>query len=146
MASYLFKWHIPHIWFIALMLIGGSFPHLSQAQDSLAQSRPASQGHPAPGKITPQQIKVDLRPEACLAHTITYTAGERVIPQLDLVLVIDVTTSMSDEIEQVMRPASHLVQDVRTLVPNTTFALATLADYSKERRAGADVTYRDGQK
>jgi len=86
----------------------------------------------AQATVTPDHIEVTLEPGACAHETVTVAMGEAPIPNLDVVLVIDVTGSMSDVIDEVTRSAGQIVNDIRALVPDTAFALVTLADYPNE--------------
>jgi hypothetical protein len=60
---------------------------------------------------------------------VTLTTGAAAIPRLDVALVMDVTSSMNDEIAAVQQRATEIVAQVKKLVPETRFAVATLADY-----------------
>jgi len=103
----------PFILGLLLSLLGGSLAGVAQAQAT----------------VTPNRIEITLGPGACADETVTVTLGETPIPQLDVALVIDVTGSMSDVIGEVTHSAGQIVADVRALVPDAAFALATLADY-----------------
>lgn len=81
--------------------------------------------------ITPDRIEATLKPEQCVEQTVSVTAGAAPVPKLDVALVIDVTSSMEDEIDEVTANARQMVADIRTLVPDTAFALATMSDYSR---------------
>lgn len=83
----------------------------------------------AQATITPNRIEVTLESGACADKVVKVTLSESPIPQLDVVLVIDVTGSMSDIISEVTRSAGEIVANTRSLVPDAAFALATLADY-----------------
>jgi len=83
----------------------------------------------AQATVTPDRIEVTLEPGDCTDETVTVTMGEAPIPRLDVALVIDVTSSMWGVISEVTRSASRIVADVRALVLDSAFALATLADY-----------------
>lgn len=82
--------------------------------------------------ITPGKIEVTLDPGECTSELISVATGAAPIPKLDVVLMIDVTGSMSGVIGEVTRSAESIVRDVETLVPDATFALVTLADYEGE--------------
>lgn len=79
--------------------------------------------------ITPDHIEGTLAAGQCLDTTITLKRGPGPIPQLDLVLVFDVTGSMADEINEMKTRATEMVRRVQTIVPDTVFAVATLSDY-----------------
>lgn len=79
--------------------------------------------------ITPPQITATLSSGECVDQTVTLTTGPSPVPKLDVALVFDVTGSMGDEIDEVRRRAQDTVHSVRELVPDTSFAVASLADY-----------------
>lgn len=84
----------------------------------------------AQSTITPGEIEVTLQPGQCVEQLVTIEIGEAPIPKLDVVLVIDVTGSMAGVIGEVTRSAETIANDVRAVVPDTQFALVTLADYA----------------
>lgn len=90
----------------------------------------------AQATINPERIEVSLEPGACAEETVTITMGETPFPSLDVALVIDVTGSMSYVIDEVTRSSGRIAADIRALVPDSTFALVTLADYPGEGDAG----------
>jgi hypothetical protein len=83
----------------------------------------------ADATVTPDRIEETLQPGQCVDKTIDVGIGAAPIPKLDVALVIDVTGSMNDEIDEVTQSVEDIADDIRTLVPDTEFALATLSDY-----------------
>jgi hypothetical protein len=57
------------------------------------------------------------------------TTGAAPIPKLDVLLVIDVTSSMKSVIAEVTQSAGVIVSGIRELVPDAAFGLATVSDY-----------------
>ncbi len=87
--------------------------------------------------VNPERIEVTLEPGQCVEKNISVTTGEAPIPKLDVVFVFDVTLSMEDVIDEVTQSAEQIAADIRKLVPDVAFALATTADYpSPERDRG----------
>ena len=96
----------------------------------------------SPPNVTPNSIEVTLDPGNCSDETVTVALGEAPTPLLDVVLMIDVTGSMDAVINSVTRSAEQVVTDIRSLVPDTSFALVTLADYPQYGGNSTDYPYR----
>ncbi len=96
----------------------------------------------SPPTVTPDSIELTLEPGDCSDATVTVTLGEAPAPMLDVVLMIDVTGSMNEVINGVTRSAEQIVTDIRSLVPDTSFALMTLADYPAFGGSDTDYPYQ----
>jgi len=83
----------------------------------------------ADDRVTPGRIDAVLQPGQCTDRTVTLSTGAAPVPRLDVALVMDVTSSMNEEIAAVQQRATEIVAQVKKLVPETRFAVATLADY-----------------
>jgi hypothetical protein len=86
--------------------------------------------------VSPDRIEETLIIGQCADEKVIVNIGAAPIPKLDVALVIDVTGSMREVIDQVTSSASEIVADIRALVPDAAFALGTLADYPN---IGGDV-------
>lgn len=87
-------------------------------------------------RFSPERIDAILKSGECTDRTVTLSTGAAPIPSLDVALVMDVTGSMSDEIAAVQQRATEIVGRVKALVPETRFAVATLADYPYVESSG----------
>ena len=74
-------------------------------------------------------ISVTLNPGECSDQTISATLGDAPIPKLDILFLIDVSESMETTIDEIEINTEQIVVDVRALVPDTAFGLATFIDY-----------------
>jgi hypothetical protein len=117
---------------IALLAVGGS-----------AGARPA---RAAEEGVTPDRIETTLDPGGCSEHTVTVTTADAPVVKADVVLVSDVTSSMSGVIREVQRGMDRIAADVREVVPDTAFGVATFADYPLVKLLadvpGADYPWR----
>lgn len=86
--------------------------------------------------ISPSAISTTLAPGECHDDTVALAAPEAPVPSLDVALVMDITGSMGDEIDQVRKEATALVQRIQRLVPDSRFAVATFADYEYVQYSG----------
>lgn len=87
--------------------------------------------HAQLGKVSPDQISVTLRAGECTTSPITVTTAPASVTYsaLDVVLLIDITSSMHDQINQVRASASDIVASIRAQIPDSRLALVTVADY-----------------
>ena len=97
-------------------LAGASWPIPALAQASEAT-------------ITPREIRLELTPGQLATRTITVTTAETPIPKVDVLLLFDVTGSMSDEIRAAKENASYIMDAVRAKVPDAAFGVASFVDY-----------------
>ena len=109
-------------WAILTVLVCGKLTLPVEAQDL---------GATDPWRVAPSVISTELGLGECHDDAIVLTAPAVPVPSLDLALVMDVTGSMEDEIEQVRAEATALVERVQLLVPDTRFAVVSLADYAE---------------
>jgi hypothetical protein len=86
--------------------------------------------------FSPERIDAMLKSGECTDRTVTLSTGAATVPRLDVALVMNVTGSMNDEIIAVQQRATEIVARVKELVPETRFAVATLADYPFVERSG----------
>lgn len=124
---YFFGRPVTGLLMIFLLVISSSTLH------AVAQSTPV---------VSPSRIDVTLASGECATHQIDVTLGPTPLPQLDVAMVIDVTGSMSDEIAGVTRSVEKIAADIRSLVPDVAFALATLADYEGVGGDNGDYPWR----
>src|SRR5205809_34624 len=81
--------------------------------------------HAQSGKVTPDQISATLHAGECTTSAITVTTAPAPISYsaLDVALLIDVTSSMRDQIDQVRTSASDIVASIRAQIPDARLAL-----------------------
>jgi len=79
--------------------------------------------------VTPERIEATLLPETCITEIIQVTTGATPPPQLDVIFVIDATSSMNTVIGEVTSEVDNITNNIRRLIPDTSFALGTFADY-----------------
>lgn len=99
---------------------------------------------PAAADVTPDAIDVAMLPGASLE--IPTRVGIPARPaKLDVLLLIDVTSSFGDDLPNIRTLAPGLAQEIRAMVPDSRFGLATFADFPFEiygSRLGGDYAYR----
>lgn len=104
----------------------------------------AQGGEPITASFSPPDFSATLCGDACITQRIVVQLPARdVAPQrgLDLVLLMDVTGSMDDELESVKTSAGQVVQDLRELTSDMRFAFAIYADYPNVGGAPGDTPY-----
>ena len=114
-----FRWNLA-----ALLRLGMCVGLLCAVGDAAAQS-------PSPG-FDPGELNVTLQFGECQDRAVSFTTAAAPVPKTDVLLLIDVTSSMDDVINEVTLNASQIVADVRDLTSDAAFAVATLADYPGE--------------
>ena len=55
--------------------------------------------------------------------------AEEVVTPVDIVFAFDATGSMGDEIDEVKESAAHIMSDIRAVIADSRFGLASFADY-----------------
>ncbi len=88
---------------------------------------------PPPPIVTPDQITGQTCADGCVEEIVRIEIpnvdSPLVVSQLDVVFLMDVTGSMGDELDVVKSEAAVIMQNLRDLVADTHFAVATFADY-----------------
>lgn len=79
--------------------------------------------------VSPSHIEVTLRPGECIQENLTVEIGDAPLPKLDVLLVVDVTGSMDEIIDNVTESMAEITTNIKALVPDVAFGLATFADY-----------------
>ncbi|MEM7031808.1 MAG: vWA domain-containing protein, partial [Chloroflexota bacterium] len=102
------------------MFLTITFPHSVQAQD------------PA---IEPRSLSMTLMQGECETTLVTIHTPSAPPPKLDVLFVVDVTSSMQSVINQVAQDLPTIVSNIRSVIPDTTIGLATVADYPAEGRS-----------
>jgi len=74
-------------------------------------------------------LSATLRPKESASFELLVETGPTPIPSIDVVLAIDRTGSMSDEIAVVKNKAVSIMNDIRTKVPDSWFGLVSFMDY-----------------
>jgi len=83
----------------------------------------------AQATITPTSIELTLTQGACVTEEITVVTGPAPPPMLDVAFVFDATGSMHDVIGVMKNRAVEIMNNLRALVPDTAFCVASLMDY-----------------
>ncbi len=88
---------------------------------------------PPPPQVTPDAITGQACEVGCVEQIVRVEIPDvdspLVVNQLDVVFLMDVTSSMGDELDVVKSEASAIMQNMRDLVADTNFAVASFADY-----------------
>jgi Mg-chelatase subunit ChlD len=88
---------------------------------------------PPPPLVTPDHIVGQTCEEGCVEEIVRVEIPSMdsplVVNQLDVVFLMDVSGSMGDELDVVKAEANVIMQNLRNLVADTNFAVATFADY-----------------
>ena len=79
--------------------------------------------------VTPDTLDATLGANDCIINTVTVQTTAAPPPRLDVVFMIDETGSMLGVINQVQENIVPIADTIRSVTPDTTFALATVADY-----------------
>lgn len=98
----------------------------------LILAAPAIAQDPAPITIEPGTLNAQLCNQQCITQTINVTLppiNHPPILNLDLLLVMDITGSMGDELESVKSSAGDIVTILRNRVPDMRFGFGVYADY-----------------
>jgi hypothetical protein len=82
-----------------------------------------------PCKPEKKEICLELSPGQWATHTISHTAPEGPIPNLDVLLLFDASASMSGPINSVRENALEIMAKVREEVPDAAFGVASFTDY-----------------
>ena len=78
--------------------------------------------------LTPD-IEATLKPEEC--HTASLTATIDGGPSIgDVMFIMDLTGSMGDELNNARNNSLNIMNEIRTLIPNTNFGLSSFMDYT----------------
>lgn len=85
-------------------------------------------GDSAPA-VLPSAITATLAATECHQEAVTLKAAAAPVPSLDVALIMDITSSMAEELDEVRSEATNLVQRIQRLVPGARFAVASFADY-----------------
>ncbi|MCD4685084.1 MAG: VWA domain-containing protein [Anaerolineae bacterium] len=91
-----------------------------------------AQGGPT---ITPSTISAQICGTDCLTQAVQITLpppDHTPLGRLDVMLVIDASSSMNDEIDSVQRSALDIAQNLRGMVDDTRFAAGMFADYDAD--------------
>ena len=76
-----------------------------------------------------QDTPIELVPGQCTTDTLSITLGDSPIPQLDVLFLIDLSASMQEVNTNIADNIEQIVQDIRQLVPDASFGLATFVDF-----------------
>lgn len=79
--------------------------------------------------VRPTAIQARLAPAECHSERVSLQAAATPVPSLDVALIMDITSSMAEELDEVRNEATNLVQRIQRLVPGARFAVASFADY-----------------
>jgi len=79
--------------------------------------------------VTPTRFEATISPGEDTTLGLTVRTGVRPVPTIDVVFLIDITGSMSEEIAVVQSEARTIMSGIRGLVPDSRFGLATFSDY-----------------
>jgi hypothetical protein len=79
--------------------------------------------------VTPTYFEATISPGEAATLGLQVRTGATPVPRIDVVFVIDITGSMSEEIDVVQSEAETIMNDIRELVPDSYFGLATFSDY-----------------
>jgi hypothetical protein len=106
---------------LAGVLLTGQHPARVQAQapDPVATVQPAS-------------LRANLCEQQCLTETITiqlHPRDESVIDAMDVVFLLDISSSMDDVLSTVTSESSNIAEGLRTLITDTRFAVGVFSDY-----------------
>ena len=83
----------------------------------------------AQDSASPRRFETTLEPEQTASLALEVRTGDRPVPKIDVVFAIDVTGSMSDEIDVVQAESVDIMNGIRSLVPDSHFGVATFSDY-----------------
>lgn len=86
----------------------------------------------AQSQVTPDKIEATLAPAACVNKNISVKTPSVPVPELDILMLIDVTNSMDDVIDEVTNSAQKVTGNIQAFAPDTRFAVATFSDYPQE--------------
>lgn len=80
-------------------------------------------------QIVPTQVDKDVCSTEVITEVFEVTLPPREATQLDVVVVLDVSSSMSAEIDEVKRAISNIAAQLSALVPDTRIAVVTFSDH-----------------
>jgi hypothetical protein len=85
---------------------------------------------PNPGpEVTPNHESLTLKPGESEEFKLDVRIADAPIPKIDVVFAIDVTNSMSQEIDVAKSKSISIMDDIRTLVPDSSFGVISFSDY-----------------
>ncbi|MBP7998131.1 MAG: DUF11 domain-containing protein [Chloroflexi bacterium] len=98
------------------------------------------------GVITPSSLSLELEQGSCTVETINVTTPSVTAPKLDVAFLFDITGSMEGLIDSATSGANTIMTNVRTLVPDSNFAVGTFGDYDDPYawQQDADITASNG--
>lgn len=106
---------------LAGVLLTGQHPARVQAQA------------PAPvATVQPSSLTANLCESQCLTETVTITLPPRdepTINSMDVVFLLDISSSMDDVLSTVTNESSNIAEGLRTLVADTRFSVGVFSDY-----------------
>jgi len=79
--------------------------------------------------VFPHKITVELASGQSTTQRITVITAETPIPKVDVLLLLDVTGSMSDELEAVKENAAYILDTIGAKVEDVAFGVASFVDY-----------------
>jgi hypothetical protein len=80
--------------------------------------------------LTPENVSATLEPEESLFEDkVLHMPAYPVPPKADVVFVMDLTSSMSAEVDSMKANAIEIMQEIRALVPDTYFGVISHMDY-----------------
>jgi len=78
----------------------------------------------------PQGGTIELCGGQCVHRTITYETGDLRIDRVDVVFLLDVSGSMGGELGEVQDRSIEIMENLRDLVPDSAFGVASFVDYN----------------
>jgi|GEM_PF-2351134 len=99
----------------------------NSAAPAFAAVEPAPAGQLA--TVTPESIDLSLQAGESGTFKLTVQTADVPIPKLDVLFLFDVTSSMSDEIDETKSSSSFIMNSVLEKVKDSAFGLGSFADY-----------------
>lgn len=79
--------------------------------------------------IFPRNVSISLQPGQNYSFEVKIDTPSVPIPKIDVLFLFDITNSMAEEIEQAKTHGNHIMQTLRSTIPDSWFGLATVCDY-----------------
>lgn len=79
--------------------------------------------------VRPPTFEATLAPEQTTSFLLEVRTGDQPVSKIDVIFAIDMTSSMSDEIDVVKERATEIMNAIRKRVPDSRFGLVTFSDY-----------------
>lgn len=88
-----------------------------------------SASYHSPQPCPPGELRLELSREQASTCTLEVAAPATPIPKLNVLLLFDVSSSLREEIEEVKKNASYILETVRGKVDDAAFGVASFSDY-----------------